>query len=107
MNKISYLCMLVILISGCNTSQDSYQGVLNYHNERFILQGHDEQGEYTVDEPIGTVTNRVKPSVTPSNHLWSNYLDKGTELFSSKEDQSVILVKHNEQIEVLQKETYN
>nr|WP_304217253.1 hypothetical protein [Fredinandcohnia onubensis] len=105
MNKLLYLLLFVILISGCNTNRGSYQAILIYNNDRFILKGYDDKNEYTIDKHIGIVANKVNPNVMPSIHLRSNYLDKGTELFSSKEDNSVILAKRNDQTEVFLKES--
>ncbi|WP_099363726.1 hypothetical protein [Fredinandcohnia onubensis] len=104
MNKLLHLLVFAILISRCNTNGGSYKAILIYNNDKFILKGYDDKNEYTIDKQIGIVANKVKPNVMPSIHLRSNYLDKGTELFSSKEDKSVILVKRNDQIEVFLKE---
>lgn len=100
MKKFVYLFVLILIVTGCNTSNESYQGLLVYQGDTFVLQGDDLNNEYTIDKRIGTIERKVKPSVMPQENLWSNYLEKGTELFRSKEDRSVILVKRNEQIEV-------
>jgi hypothetical protein len=104
MNRFFYILVFIIFVSGCNSSEGTYQGILIYNNEKFILRGNVEDKEYTMDKRIGIVANKAKHNVMPTHNLWSNYLDKGTELFSSKEDQSIILAKHGEEIEVFRKE---
>lgn len=109
MRKTFYILVLfIILLSGCNsTTNGSYAAILIFNNEEFLSEGYAEADKYTIDNKIGTVSNKVKPEVMPTSNLWSNYLEKGTVLYSSKEDKSVILVNRNEQIEVFRKNSSN
>ncbi|MCF6137777.1 hypothetical protein [Pseudalkalibacillus berkeleyi] len=109
MLKVSpYLCILVFvsIISGCNTiSNGSYSAILIYNNEEFNSRGYVEENKYTIGKEIGIVSKKVKPKEMPTHNLWSNYLEKGTVLYRSNEDKSVILVKHDDQIEIFKKAT--
>jgi hypothetical protein len=68
MNKLLYLLLFVILISGCNTNRGSYQAILIYNNDRFILKGYDEKNEYTIDKQIGIVANKQSKSQCHAKH---------------------------------------
>lgn len=102
MKKTIYILVLIfILLSGCNSkTHGSYAAILIFNNEQYLSEGYTDADKYTIDKKMGTVSNKVKAEVMPTSNFWSNYLEKGTVLFSSKEDASVILVKRNDQIEV-------
>lgn len=105
MQRFLTIMILAFFLAACNTTESSYQGILMVNEEKFILQGYAEENEYTLDGQIGTVSNTVPADQMPRGHLWSNQLKKGTVLYSSKKDASIVLAKQNDGIQVFKKES--
>ncbi|WP_035318963.1 membrane lipoprotein lipid attachment site-containing protein [Metabacillus indicus] len=100
MKKILLAACICIVLAGCSKqeSKQSYVALLMADGKDYHAEGLSE--EYSLGKELGTISNKVDANVKPSQNFWSNYLDKGTVLYRAKEEESVILVKKGEKIEV-------
>lgn len=78
-----------------NTDNGSYAGVLLLDDTRYIWHGDVEDNNFTPDEKLGEVQKQVEREVSPNENFTSNILEEGEEIYSSKEDNKVILVKRD------------
>lgn len=109
-----YLFLLLMITSGCSSSaqdanektteEGSYEALLNIEGEIYYSYGYDEKEKYTVLEEVGEVKKTlVGEEIMPEEHLTSNYLEKGTQIFSTKEDPEIFLVEDQGKYDVLKK----
>jgi hypothetical protein len=85
----------IITLGGCSSSspESSYAGILVINEKKYYWQGSIENGTFTIGEKIGEVQKAVEKDVMPKDNFSSNFLEVGTEIFSSNEDNKVIIVK--------------
>lgn len=102
------LLLISIVLFGCSPSSTGiYQGILSLNEKRYILQGELKNDELTIGEKIGEVQKNVQPQVMPTEHLSSNYLEVGEEIYSSNEDQTTLIVKRESgQLEIMKEEGF-
>lgn len=86
---------VLVVLSGCNSesSESSYGAYLIIDGKEYTLQGDIENNEFTVSDKIGEVNKKVDKEVMPKDNLSSNFLEVGEEIYTSKEDSKVVLVK--------------
>lgn len=107
LSAISLLLVSIALVGCSSSSNESYQGILSVNGEKYILRGEMKDDEFTLGEKIGKVQKKVKPQVNPNEYLSSNYLEVGEEVYVSKEDSKVLLVKRESgKLEIMVEEGY-
>lgn len=88
------LLLALVAMGGCSSSSNgSYAGILSVNGKLYIWQGEIKDNEFTLGEKIGEVQRKVKPEVNPKENFSSNFLEVGEEIYSSKEDSRVLIVK--------------
>lgn len=98
-----FLCFLFVFAACNRPNEEVYQAILIHGNERYILSGTEE--EASLARKIGVVERTVKPHIIPEYNLWSNYLEKGTEIYASKVTETIIYAKDEDgRIQRFQKE---
>jgi hypothetical protein len=104
MKKVLFFLCVLFVITACNRQHEEiYQAILIHGNERYILSGTEEEADLA--RKIGVVERTVKPHIQPEYNLWSNYLEKGTEVYASKDTETVIYAKDKDgRIQKFQKE---
>lgn len=109
-----YLLSCLMIVSGCSSAvqetnsrtveEVSYEGLLNMEGEIYYSYGYDEEEKYTVLEEVGEVKKTLGgEEIIPKEHLTSNFLEKGTKIFSVKEDPEILLIKDQDKYDVLKK----
>uniref|UniRef100_UPI003F499A3F hypothetical protein n=1 Tax=Niallia taxi TaxID=2499688 RepID=UPI003F499A3F len=98
--------IFLILLSGCaEQNSSSVASVINYNDELYIAAPKLDSNNYSIDKELGTIQDTVSPTDTkPQKNFSSNYYKKGTVIYSSKEDEDIILVKENDEVILYEKE---
>jgi hypothetical protein len=92
MKKVLFFLCVLFVITACNRQHEEiYQAILIHGNERYILSGTEE--EANLARKIGVIERTVKPHIMPEYNLWSNYLEKGTEVYASKDTERSFMLK--------------
>ncbi|WP_349410051.1 hypothetical protein [Pseudalkalibacillus sp. SCS-8] len=87
------MCTLFVM-TGCSESTGgSYEGIVKVNGKEFILKGGGENPEFTIGQKIGEIRMKVDPDVYPKSNFSSNIASKGAELYFSKEDDKILIVK--------------
>ncbi|WP_054957642.1 hypothetical protein [Paenibacillus dakarensis] len=85
------------LLTGCNNSSSAcYAGILIVNDQEYLLSG-DDDNKFTAGEKIGEVQTKVNADVFPKGNFSSNILEVGEEIFSSNEDNEVLIVKREDE----------
>lgn len=93
------LVSILIISAGCTegTSSGSYAGILIVDDKEYYLHGDIKGRNFTPDEKIGEVQGKVKREVMPKSHLSSNYLSLGEKIFTSHEDEKVLIAEREDE----------
>lgn len=94
---ISFLLILVIS-SGCSQSSSpkSYAAIVNIQDKQYIWTGNLNANQYSLGEKIDVIETKVEADKQPDDHLESNFLDPGVEIYYSKEDPHVVIAKNKD-----------
>jgi hypothetical protein len=92
LKKLISLLVLIVLTACNNHHEESYQAILIHGSQRYLLSGT-EEAEVNLARKIGVVERTVKPHIMPEYNLWSNYLEKGTEIYASSDTDTIIYAK--------------
>ncbi|SOC43716.1 hypothetical protein [Ureibacillus acetophenoni] len=107
LSAISLLLVSITLVGCSSSSNGSYQGILSVNGEKYFLRGEMKDAEFTLGEKLGKVQKKVNPKINPNEHLSSNYLEIGEEIYTSNEDSEVLIVKReNGELEIMVNESY-
>lgn len=102
---ILLICCILPIITGCaEYDQMTVQSeviqvhadspsILIANGNRFTEVRETTGSEFTIDGKVGEVQENVGRDVIPSNHLSSNALAAGTEIYSILEDPDIFLAK--------------
>lgn len=85
----------VTLLTGCgkSSSEACYAGVLTIDDQEYLLSGDVDNKDFTAGEKLGEVQKKVDPDVFPKESFSSNILEIGEEIYFSKEDSTILIVK--------------
>lgn len=96
------LCIVAVLIilSGCSTSPEndvsqSYEPMVNVDGIIYTSNSLTKQENYTVGNVLGKIEKRVSSSEIQKENLTSNYHDKGTVIYTVKEDNEIVLIEQS------------
>lgn len=95
-----FFTIIVLVLSGCNNLDSdryssvevSYAAILVVDGKEYVSQGKVLNEEYTADVKIGEVQHKVKKEIKPIKNFETNFFDIGDEIFSSIEDEDVLIV---------------
>ena len=101
--------LYLFIVTGCASQQHATKqnenveihsdgpALLVIDGREYIDFGHLEVNEFTIDQLLGTVQEKVPLGITPTTNLSSNFFEVGTEIYSVKEVEHVFLVKVGEE----------
>ncbi|MFC7680614.1 hypothetical protein [Paenibacillus sp. GCM10028914] len=99
--KMFLLALVTLLgatvLTGCNSSSKAtYPGILIVNDHEYFWQGDATHNEFTAGEKIGEVQKKVDPEVLGKGNFSSNILEIGEEIYSTNEDDRVLIVKRED-----------
>lgn len=88
----------VTLLTGCgnSSSEACYAGILIVNDQEYLWSGDEENNKFTAGEKLGEVQKKVEPDVLPKESFSSNILAVGEEIYSSNEDNTILIVKRED-----------
>ncbi|SMF90785.1 hypothetical protein SAMN05661091_5232 [Paenibacillus uliginis N3/975] len=88
----------IIVLTGCrnSSSEACYAGILIVDDKEYLWEGDLDINEFTMSEKIGEVQHKVVAAEYPRENFSSNIVEVGAEIYSSKEDGTVVIVKRED-----------
>lgn len=106
MKSILAIFFTFMFLSGCSstTGSGSYAATMKINGYYYDSAVNEGKETYTIDKEIGKIKKRVDPE---DYHLikdfTSNYLDKGTPIYSSKEDKDVLMANTKDGVQAFKR----